>query len=36
MPQVSRLCVCAIFFIQISVVLFSHEPFNVSVLVFAV
>ena len=36
MLQVSRFCVCAIFFIQISVVLFSHEPFNVSVLVFAV
>jgi hypothetical protein len=36
MPQVSRFCVCAIFFIQISVVFFSNELFNVIVLVFAV
>ena len=36
MLQVSRFCVCAIFFIQISVVLFSNELFNVIVLVFTV
>lgn len=34
--QVSRLCACAIFFIQISVVLFSNELFNVIVFMFTV